>query len=117
MLINNGFSKIGKLGEAVQRMSANALLPRAIAAYNSGAVLPFGKLSLSQAGISNGQETLPWSDLDRVTFANGALLVMRKGKRTRGLRGRADDAGTTFSAASGTTRKLGTPPAARGSQC
>lgn len=83
MLINNGFSKVGKLGENVQRISANTLLPRAIAAYNSGAVLPFGKLSLSQAGISNGQETLPWSDLDRVTFVNGGALVMRKGKRIR----------------------------------
>lgn len=83
MLINNGFSKVGKLGENVQRISANTLLPRAIGAYNSGAALPFGKFSVSQAGISNGQETLPWSDLDRVTFANGALLVMRKGKRMR----------------------------------
>ena len=81
--INNGFGKVGKLGEAVQRMSANALLPRAIAAYHSGAVLPFGTLSVSQAGISNGQETLPWSDLSQLTFTNGALLVMRKGKRLR----------------------------------
>jgi hypothetical protein len=82
-LINNGFSKVGRLGENVQRLSANTLLPRAIAAYNSGATLPFGKLSMSQAGISNGQETLPWSDLERVTFVNGGALVMRKGKRIR----------------------------------
>lgn len=81
--INNGFGKVGNLGDAMQRMSANALLPRAIASYNSGAALPFGKLSVSQAGISNGKETLPWSDLERVTFGNGLLLVMRKGKRLR----------------------------------
>lgn len=83
LLINNGFGKVGKLGEAVQRMSANVLLPRAIAAYNSGAVLPFGKFSVSQAGISNGQETLPWSDLNQLTFGNGNVLIMRKGKRLR----------------------------------
>jgi hypothetical protein len=82
-LINNGFGKVGALGDAVQRMSANALLPRAIGAYNSGATLPFGRLSVNQAGISNGKETLPWSDLERVTFGNGLLLVMRKGKRLR----------------------------------
>lgn len=81
--INNGFSKVGKLGEAVQRMSANVLLPRAIATYNSSAPVPFGKLSVSQAGISNGQETLPWSDLNQLTFNNGSLLIMRKGKRMR----------------------------------
>jgi hypothetical protein len=83
LLINNGFSKVGKLGEAVQRMSANVLLPRAVAAYNSGAVLTFGKLSVSQAGISNGQETLPWSDLNQLTFNNGSVIITRKGKRMR----------------------------------
>ncbi len=81
--INNGFARVGKLGEAVQRMSTNVLLPRAIAAYTSGAVLPFGKLSVSQAGISNGQETLPWSDLNQLTFQNGSVILTRKGKRVR----------------------------------
>lgn len=79
--INNGFGKVAKLGDAMQRMSTNALLPRALAAYNSGATLPFGALSVSQAGISNGKETLPWGDLERVTFSNGKILIMRKGKR------------------------------------
>ena len=80
-LVNNAFAQAGKLGDAIQRMSANTLLPRAIASYHSGATLPFGRLSLSQAGISNGKETLPWSDLQGIVLLNGRVMVHRKGKR------------------------------------
>ncbi len=81
--INDAFGKVGKLGDAFQRMSANALLPRAIASFQSGAALPFGKLSVSQAGISNGKDTLPWTDFSQVTLQNGYARVMRKGKMLR----------------------------------
>ncbi|HZC06034.1 MAG TPA: DUF6585 family protein [Ktedonobacterales bacterium] len=81
--VNDAFGKASKLGDAIQRMSANALLPRAIASYQSGATLPFGKLSVSQVGISNGKETLPWADLSQVALQNGYALVMRKGKMLR----------------------------------
>ncbi|HET9109556.1 MAG TPA: DUF6585 family protein, partial [Ktedonobacterales bacterium] len=81
--INNAFGQVGKLGSAVQRMSANVLLPRAIASFQNGASLPFGKLSISQAGISNGSETLPWSDLNQLTFSNGRIIITRKDKRMR----------------------------------
>ena len=80
-LVNNAFAQAGKLGDAIQRMSANTLLPRAIASYHSGATLPFGRLSLSQAGISNGKETLPWSDVQGIALLNGRVNVYRKGKR------------------------------------
>ena len=81
--ITDAFGKVGKLGDSIQRMSANALLPRAIAAYHSGALLPFGALNVSQAGISNGKETLPWSDLNQLTLLNGRVIITRKGKRLR----------------------------------
>lgn len=81
--ITDAFGKVGKLGDSIQRMSANALLPRAIAAYHSGATLPFGQLSVSQAGISNGKETMPWSDLNQLLLMNGYVTITRKGKRLR----------------------------------
>ena len=81
--ITDAFGKVGKLGDSIQRMSANALLPRAIAAYHSGALLPFGALNVSQAGISNGKETLPWSDLNQLLLLNGRVIITRKGKRLR----------------------------------
>ncbi len=81
--INSGFRAAGKLGDSFQRMAANAQLPRAISAYQSGATVPFGKYSVSQGGISNGKDTLPWSDVSHVAFGNGYVLVMRKGKKLR----------------------------------
>jgi hypothetical protein len=81
--ITDAFGKVGKLGDSIQRMSANVLLPRAIAAYHSGALLPFGALNVSQAGISNGKETLPWSDLNQLLLLNGRVIITRKGKRVR----------------------------------
>lgn len=79
--VNNAFGKTSQLGDAIQRMSANALLPRALAAFQSGQSLPFGKVSVSQAGISNGKETVPWSNIKQVTLQNGALIIRRADKR------------------------------------
>jgi uncharacterized protein DUF6585 len=79
--IDNTFGKPGQLGDAIQRLSANALLPRALAAYQSGASLPFGKISISRAGISDGAETPPWSFIKPFTLRNGALIIKRTDKR------------------------------------
>ena len=79
--VDNTFGKTGQLGNTIQRMSANALLPRAIASYQSGAWLPFGKISISQAGISNDKETVPWSNIKQVMLQNGALIIKRTDKR------------------------------------
>ncbi len=78
--VNNAFGKTAQLGDAIQRMSANALLPRAIASYKSGASLPFGKISISVAGISNGKETVPWSNIKQLTVQNGAVIIKRNDK-------------------------------------
>ncbi len=78
--VNNAFGQTSKLGDAIQRMSANVLLPRAIASYRSGASLPFGKISISLAGISNGKETVPWSNIKQLTLQKGAVIVKRNDK-------------------------------------
>lgn len=83
MRVNSGFRQAGKLGDAIQRMAANAQLPRAISAFQNGATVPFGKYSVSQAGISNGKDTLPWNEVNQVAFGNGYVLVMKQGKRLR----------------------------------
>lgn len=73
--------KVAKLGETAQAQIANALLPRAIETYRQGLALPFGKFSVSQAGIANGNETLPWTELESMTFQNGRLIIKKRGKR------------------------------------
>ncbi|HEX8032285.1 MAG TPA: DUF6585 family protein [Ktedonobacterales bacterium] len=79
--VDNTFGKTGKLGDTIQRMSANALLPRAIASYQSGASLPFGKISISRAGVSDGKETVPWSNVKQITTQNGVLIIKRNDKQ------------------------------------
>ncbi|HEX8997487.1 MAG TPA: DUF6585 family protein [Ktedonobacterales bacterium] len=81
--LTNAFAQASKLGESVQRMSANVLLPRAISSYQTGATLPFGRFGVSQAGISNGRDTLPWNDVNQLTFQNGNVIITRKGKMLR----------------------------------
>lgn len=79
--VDNTFKKIDKLGDSIQRMSANVLLPRALAAYQSGQSLPFGAISLSKAGVSNGKEAVPWSNIKQITTQSGALIVKRNDKQ------------------------------------
>jgi hypothetical protein len=79
--VNNAFGKTGKLGDTIQQMSANALLPRAVASYQSGASLPFGKISISRAGVSNGKETVPWSNITQFSVQSGSVVIRRKEKR------------------------------------
>jgi hypothetical protein len=79
--VNNAFAKTAQLGGTIQRMSMLALLPRAVAAYQSGTTLSFGKISISQAGVSNGKETVPWSSVTQFSRQNRAVVIRRKDKR------------------------------------
>ncbi len=81
MRVDNSFGDIEELGQAIQQRSAKALLPHATESYQSGASLRFGVISISQAGISNGKETVPWSDIDRVTFGEMTVLGRDSGYR------------------------------------
>ncbi len=78
---NNSFGKIAEMGNTIQRMSTNALLPRAIASYKSGTPLTFGTIIISQSGISNGRETVPWSNIRQFTVQKGAVIIRRNDKQ------------------------------------
>ena len=75
--------KVREMGETMQRQITQALIPRALDALRSGASLPFGKLSVNPMGISNGSETLPWSQISNVTAVSGALIIGKVGKKLR----------------------------------
>lgn len=55
-------------------------MPRAIAAFQSGQVIPFGPLSVGRQGMGNGRETIPWNELQNVEVKRGYLQVKRVGK-------------------------------------
>jgi hypothetical protein len=74
---------VEQLGNTIQEEVARRLLPLAIAAYNRGEPVPFGKLSLSGQGLSWGDKTLPWSEVQGVQINKGYLTVKKQGKWLR----------------------------------
>jgi hypothetical protein len=44
-------------------------------ATTSGEAVPFGKLSISQAGISKGEETLPWDQVESAKVERGFITT------------------------------------------
>jgi hypothetical protein len=69
-----------KLGAILQRETLRHLLPRALAVYQRGEPVAFGKLQVSRAGISNGKDTLPWSEVKEVKVEESSVSVSKEGK-------------------------------------
>ena len=71
------------LGATIQRETFPHILLRARSLYDAGEMLPFGKLAVSHSGVSNGKETLPWSEIEEVKVAEGVVHVRRKNQWLR----------------------------------
>jgi hypothetical protein len=72
--------KVEKLGNLLGEQITNAMWPHALASYNAGNVIPFGPLSVSQQGVSNGRELLPWTAIKEIKFDGIEVKVHQKGK-------------------------------------
>ncbi|MBK9940452.1 MAG: hypothetical protein IPP13_02355 [Kouleothrix sp.] len=77
---NDALQNVEQLGTTIQEETYRRLLPRAIAAYNAGTVVQFGKLSVSAQGLSNGKETLAWSEVKGIKLDKGVIAVSKQGK-------------------------------------
>ena len=71
---------IAHLGQTVQQEVTRVLLPRAVAVYNAGTVVPFGTVSVSAQGITHGQKTLVWNQVQGVEVKQGYVSVKKAGK-------------------------------------
>lgn len=69
-----------QLNDTIQSEITTRQLPKAIAAYNAGNTVNFGRLALSKDGLSNGKETISWSEVEEVKLQNGAVTVRKKEK-------------------------------------
>lgn len=75
---NSNISQIENLGQIIQQEVAQIHMPLAIAAYDSGNIIPFGPLSVSRQGISNQKgATLPWSQVNGVTVNMNVVTIMQ----------------------------------------
>jgi hypothetical protein len=77
---NDALQNVELLGNEIQQEVYRRLLPRAIQTYNAGGVVQFGKLSVSQQGLSNGKETIPWPEVKGVKLDKGVISVSKQGK-------------------------------------
>ncbi|GCF07562.1 DUF6585 family protein [Dictyobacter arantiisoli] len=69
------------LGSRIEREVVGLHMPQALTAYNSGQVLPFGPLQISQQGIIRGKgDLLPWPQVGNVMVDQGRLLIKQQGK-------------------------------------
>jgi hypothetical protein len=81
--LNDSIGKVEELGTLVQNETFKRLMPKAIATYTAGGTVVFGKISVSPQGISNGKQTLPWTEVKGVTIDRGVISVSKQGKWLR----------------------------------
>jgi hypothetical protein len=86
MTFDDSLPSLMELTELIQRETLRFLLPRALATYEEGKALAFGKLLLSQRGLSQEKLALPWSDVQKVKMGKIELLIYKKGKWTHSIR-------------------------------
>jgi len=76
---NNALRNVDQLISTIQQESTHRILSRVSEAYDAGQTIPFGKLSVSKAGISKGNNTLPWDQVKGVTVNNGVVTIKKQG--------------------------------------
>lgn len=68
------------LMQNIEQAVMQSHMPRAVVAYQSGQVIPFGPLTVGRQGMGNGRETIPWQEVQNVDMKRGYLQVKRAGK-------------------------------------
>lgn len=80
MKFNDTLKNVEQLGNTIQEEVARRLLPSAIAAYNRGETVAFGKLSLNTRGLAWGDKILSWGEVQGVQINKGYISVKKQGK-------------------------------------
>ena len=78
LVINDVFSKVNELADAIGQNIFPLLYERASQDFNEGKPLAFGPVITSKAGIQIGKKTYPWTDVNVVSIHQGTLKVTRK---------------------------------------
>ena len=53
-------------------------LSQALATYKTGSPMVFGKLTVSQQGVYDGQEMLPWDQIKSVQINDDRMTIIKK---------------------------------------
>jgi hypothetical protein len=80
---------VGQLGDTILQQTCQRLLPLALQRFRAGHDVWFGDLSVSQRGLSRmsfeGQETLPWEEVDHIDINSVSGVININRKRGRSL--------------------------------
>jgi hypothetical protein len=80
VLDNEHFKDVLGLGKTIQHEVTRRLMPQYVQTLNSGGTAQFGKLSISNQAISNGKESIPWSQVKKVQVRNGMIAIWKEDK-------------------------------------
>lgn len=80
IVFGNSIKKVEQLGTLVQQQVNQLRFPGAVSAYNAGQVVNFGPLAVSQMGLTKGNQTVPWNEIQGVQVQKGYIKVKKQGK-------------------------------------
>jgi len=78
LVLNDAYVRVEELGKLIDQKTLPILYERASGQYNAGQTLPFGRLTLSKAGIQIGKKTYQWGEIEQVSIRRGILRVAKK---------------------------------------
>jgi hypothetical protein len=68
---------VSSLSDLLQSKVAAHLWPKVIRQYNAGEDVIFGPLTMNRSGVSNRTETIPWSEVEAITIAEGVVKIRK----------------------------------------
>ena len=77
--LDNLTKDIAELGPVIAQAISRELVPHALHAMRGGQTLTFASLSLTQRGIANRREMLPWSQIQGVDVKQGRVTIRKVG--------------------------------------
>jgi len=73
--IFEGTSDLKDFGEIIEEEVIARFLPHVVELYDAGEPITFGKLTLSQQGVSNGKQYLSWDEITSIELIGDTLLI------------------------------------------
>lgn len=80
LTFNDTLKNVEELGNTIQKEVSNRHLPRAMETYNSGGTVSFGTVSVNRLGLTKGDKTLPWNEIQGVQIKKGYIQIKKQGK-------------------------------------
>jgi hypothetical protein len=78
--LGNNISGIDRLASLIQTKVTEIKLPIALEKFNSGANVEFGPLVVSNDGLSNRIDLVPWNQITRISIDGGVITINKQGK-------------------------------------